>query len=165
MSNTLNTLRKRNTLSNWAILLGCAIYFLPTLLMSHLWIDTKSVFIQDSYVGDETIMIVDRDIKINFPGHYTVTIYRNGDQFVCQSKSPSSIAYDKDKKLPEPLHLSWWLGGKDILQKCIHEGYTSGVFRVNTCHIVLFPLWEIPVAKSCKMSNKFARAEKVKKDG
>lgn len=160
MSNTLKTLQNRNTISTWAILIACFIYFVPTLVMPYLWIDTKSVFIQDSYTDTETIMMVDREIKSNFPGHYTVTIYRNGDQFVCQHKSPTSLSYTPDKKLPIPLHLSWWIGGKGKLEQCKGEGYGEGVYSINTCHIVLLPLWEIPIAKSCKMSNLFARVNR-----
>lgn len=100
--------------------------YLPTWF----WLDVRSVHVADTVAGEDPIMTVDRTIRRDFRGDYTVIIKRkrpHGFVFYCAGSGSSD--YNTDAALPDPLKLSWWL----YPARC---DLTAGSYRVDT-------LWRI----------------------
>ena len=155
-SKTAQTLQKRNTPLTWFVLLVSVVFFVPSLLMDSVWINLKSVEVTRHNTIFEKIEIeVDREIHRNFLGSFIVTIRRTNGEFICQGTPDAPIRYNADASLPDPLYLSWWLGGESKMRSCREDGFDDGEFLVETCHKVLTPVWGIPIAGRCILSNEF----------
>lgn len=151
------TIKKRNTLSTWFILIVSVLFFVPSVFIDKIWINMESIEVQDisKYPGNIS-MEVDRNIIRNFMGTYAVTI-RNADtdQFICIATPPAPFEYRSTSELPEHLTVSWWLGGMNHLNRCRLEGFTTGNFYMISCHSVVSPILNLPIAGRCVESNVF----------
>lgn len=75
-----------------------------------LWLEVDSVFVDESIVGDQPTMKVERTIHRDFTGSYVVDVEKRNDNgfytIVCSSFS--SVNYNSDAKFPDPITLDWW---------------------------------------------------------
>lgn len=155
-SNTVRTLKQRNTPLTWFVLFISFMFFIPSLLVEYIWIDLRSVEVTNPSVDLESVIIdVDRTVLRDFRGTYTVTIRTDEGQYVCSGKPSTSIGYNTNERLPEPVTLTWWIGGKRTMDSCRIDGFSIGRYQIETCHKVLITQAEIPIAGRCVMSNIF----------
>jgi hypothetical protein len=161
MNQTKETLHKRNTPFTWFILLGAFFFFVPSLSMDSIWINLRSVEVKQPINSNGVIeLVVDRTIHREFRGVYSVDIKRiNGinNEAVCRGKPVTPFFYNPSNELPDPVSLTWWLGGEKNMVECKENGFQEGtLFQVLTCHTVVVSQWDIPLARRCVLSNTFS---------
>lgn len=155
-SNTYETLKKRNTPFTWIVLFVAAWFFVPSLFMTHIWFDLKSVHINEENILNEDIeMIVEREIIREFNGFFEVSIRKENGTLVCQGRPDSPFIYRVESKLPIPVLLSYWIGGPEKMTRCRKNGFGIGTYYVDTCHTVVIFSNQISFARRCVKSNKF----------
>lgn len=160
MSKTVETLHRRNTPFVWLVLVVAFLFFVPSLLMDSIWMDLKKVEVKNPSVAGEPIeMYVDREIHRPFTGSYSVTIreiHGETGEFICEGRPLAPFPYDPARELPEPLHLTWWLGSEAHMNTCKENGFVKGhQFQIRTCHTVVVTVWDLSLARRCVMSNVF----------
>lgn len=168
-TNTYATLQKRNTPFNWIVLLVAVWFFIPSLLMNRIWINLKDVHVQEQVVYGEPIYLeVDRVIIRDFEGSFTVSIRTENGELICQGKPDDTFIYRVENELPIPLTLTYWLGGPEKITRCRGNGFSTGVYYLDTCHTVVIGSAQIPIARRCISSNRFAivpeTSERVEED-
>lgn len=162
---TIDTLKKRNSPLTWFVLALSFIVFVPSLLMGTLWIDLKRIHVSDGLLHDPIIMEVDRTVKNEFRGTFTVTVRREDGELVCQGYPQKPIIYKKARELPDPLLLAWWLGGSDVMERCDKNGFSAGRYFLTTCQTVLWFTFDYPVARRCVESKVFVLVDETSKMG
>lgn len=160
MNKTTETLHNRNTPFTWLILFGAFLFFVPSALMSSLWVNLESVHITNPMKDDGVIeLTVDREVHRKFKGNYVVTIRKVVDDKeieICEGMPLAPVTYDPLIDLPEPVSLTWWLGSQAHMDICRQNGFEAGnEFKIRTCHTVLITDWNIPFARRCVYSNMF----------
>lgn len=142
----------------WWVILGGFLYLGLVAVPSSRWIEVTSVHVNDAANPAEITLDVTREIKMFFPGVYSVTIRRSpGGSMICNTGSSLPIPYRPGAELPEPLPLWWWLGTVGDLRACAENGLSSpGLYMLETCHTVLRPfLGLVPEKTGCVDSNPF----------
>jgi hypothetical protein len=94
----------------FAVIAWWASHVLPT---SRYWFIAESMVIPDAPVGDDVLMIVNRTIKRQVFGEWTVTVraqQENGWSIYCVARGESD--YSPLAVLPDPLTLDWWTYGQ-----------------------------------------------------
>jgi len=156
VTNTLQTLHKRNTPFTWVILFIAIWFFVPSLLMNNIWLNLKEVHVQEEIMYGEPIYLeVDRDILKDFEGKFTVSIRSGNGELICQGQPDHAFIYRVDNELPVPLTLTYWLGGPEKEIRCRGNGFSTGIYYLDTCHTVVVGSAQIPIARRCVSSNKF----------
>lgn len=123
----------------WAgvLLWAGAVAALPT----SLWLDVRSVEVDNTQHGHKPILKVERYISQNFNGRYTVDVEQMSEEgsfhVVCTASGRTN--YRTDASFPDPLDLDWWT----YPVKC---DLAPGVYRIDTS-------WEITVGPF--MPNKY----------
>lgn len=155
-SNTIQTLQKRNTPFTWMILFISFVFFVPSLMMKYIWMDLKSVHVQEETAyGDMVVMEIDREIIRDFHGTFTVSIRRTNGELVCQGRPDDSFEYKVESVLPIPVSLTYWLGGEEKMTRCRGNGFGEGTYYLDTCHTVVVGSIQYKLARRCVSSNQF----------
>jgi hypothetical protein len=153
---TRQTLSNRNTPMTWMVILICFFYFVPSLLMDRIWIHLETVEVSPlNLVGEPITMVVHREVLREFRGYFTVDIRRTNGELIYSADSEGTFIYGPGKKLPEPLLLTWWMGGQKQMAEARARGFDTGSYYIDTCHTVVLGIWDIPVARRCVQSNIF----------
>lgn len=155
-TNTIATLQKRNTPFTWVILFIACWFFVPSLIMDKIWMNVKSVHVQEETpFGEVIIMKVEREILRDFQGTFSVSVRRQDGELICQGRPDESFQYRTEGILPEPVTLSYWLGGPEKLMRCRGNGFGEGTYYIDTCHTVVIGSGQVPFARRCVRSNLF----------
>jgi len=143
------------------VLLASVSLFAPSLVFDSVWYRLDSVHVYDTVVGQDPKMEIAGSVLRDHWGTYSVTIRRvaydgNPDWLICQGFPDTPFEYRQgDYHTIKDKTLSWWLGGRDRLDKCWSEGMDQpGLYTANTCHFLLGP-FGIKVARRCLLSNPF----------
>lgn len=131
----------------WAVILSGFLYMALVAVPASHWIEVRSVHVNDAATPAELTLDVDRDIKMFFPGVYSVKIRRSpGGGFVCNTGTSLPIPYRPDAEMPDPLMLWWWLGTTGDLRACEE----NGLGRAGT-------YWWRHATRSCARSGAWCR--------
>jgi hypothetical protein len=124
--------------------------------MDKIWIHLESVDVSPINIeGEGVTMVVKREVLRDFRGYFTVDIRRTNGELIYPAKSEGSFIYSPSKELPDPLYLTWWLGGQKEMAQAKARGFGIGSYYIDTCHTVVLGIWEIPIARRCVQSNTF----------
>lgn len=143
--------------SNWRMglpILFSAIYLIPSMLMTTLWINLKSVHVSDAPSALAAQVEVSRSIRFGFYGNYNVSVREaDTDLQIC---SPTADPFDLKGGLSGTVNksLAWWMDGEGEVLSCKARGFRNGHFYITTCHNVLFPAPYV-LARRCVRSNDF----------
>lgn len=111
-------------LAGWALLIFMAVISEST--PASVWLDVRSVEVENTTAGVTPEMHVDRTIKSEFAATWLVEVekdFGSGFGVYCSAKGES--AYRTDAALPHPLTLDWWT----YPTKC---DLPTGRYRVET---------------------------------
>jgi len=153
LPHTSAVVKRMATPFTWLVLFASFLYFVPSVMMSHIWLELKSVDVVHADNGLN--MIVDRTIHRDFRGSFRVTVRTKEGDIVCYGAPEEPFQYHKNAVLPQPLLLSWWLGSKKELEDCVAAGMGSGDYYLDTCQSVRFTELNIVLARRCVRSNVF----------
>lgn len=156
MENTRHTLKKRNTPLTWGVILLAAYLFFPSLLFKYIWMDLEKVHVFN--YGDPHLvqMDIERELHRDFRGTFTVDLfYKKGNHFICRGQPIAPFWYKKGNEIPTPTYLEWWIGGETEFEECIVRGFKNGEYYLQTCHTVVWTIYDIPFARRCVRSNYF----------
>lgn len=132
-------------LSGWALLLFMAI--ISDRVPPSVWLDVRSIEVQDATVGASPKMRVDRIIKSDFVATWLVEVEKDiGPGFAVYCSARGESAYRTDAALPTPLTLDWWT----YPSKC---NLPAGRYRVETVWLINVPF--VPEKTVRVMSNVF----------
>lgn len=75
-----------------------------------MWLDVRRVMVPDTTEGSTPVLLVERTIRQNFYGTYTVDVERQqpSGRFAVVCSVTNSTHYRSDAELPDPLTLDWW---------------------------------------------------------
>jgi hypothetical protein len=117
----------------WVSLLAVAIWWGASMLpTSGYWFRADSMLVPDMPVGDDVVMIVDREIRRPVYGTWTVTVRQQqgeeGWRLYCIARGETD--YTPLATLPDPVTLNWWTeGGCDDLEAGTYFVTTTWAFR------------------------------------
>lgn len=138
----------------WPVALG--VVGVPLLLIfmwpMSWWLDIRTVHVNDAVFGQDITMLVDRDVKRDFYGTFSVTVYRwtnNGPEAYCSVKG-REWDYKTGAVYPVPLTLYWWT---DHDVKCSH--LPPGQYQITTRWVNLSSLLPLPSKTLTVTSNIF----------
>lgn len=139
------------------------LHFALTAAFPRLWYDLQSVSVPDHAAGDDPVLTIDRAIRRDFSGRWTVAV-RSAEthELVCLAPGPAKDArvlldYRAAAARANPLRptLSAWLRDADALAACEAAGFGPGGFYLTTCHTVIVAgFWPV---KRCVDSPRFQR--------
>lgn len=90
------------------------------------WLEVPSVRVADTQLPQPVLMIVDRRIRSEFRGQWTVEIRRQlSGAWVLACTASGAAWYRPSSALPDPLTLDWWTD-----RQCAVKD--AGVYRVDT---------------------------------
>lgn len=138
------------TLISFSLIVGAVT--LLNVFFTSLFIDLRSV-----HVAGETVT-VDRSIKSDFWGSYTVTVRRvEDDRLICVGVGgPFKYLVKASDKNPVPFSLGQWISeAPGTLDLCNSRGFDKGRFYLASCHQAY--LLGLPIAGRCVNSNTFER--------
>ena len=77
------------------------------------WFEATSMVIPNAPAGDDVVMIVDREVRREVFGSWTVTVRREGrDGWSLYCLARGDTDYTPVATLPDPLTLDWWTEGQ-----------------------------------------------------
>jgi len=92
---------------------------------------TGSVFVADFSVGDNPIILYNRDIKTEFNGDYTVEVKRLGTNEVICRGFERNITYSPDETLPQEPSFNWYVGDVCAEKLGVGEYYLETNWTIN----------------------------------
>lgn len=126
-----------------------------------MFIDVKSVNVQDHYVGENPKVTVYRQINYEFQGSFSVNIRKAQDGGVsCLTSWPTYFPYLPAASVinPKITDMQQWVGDAGQLETCTKAGkYPAGTYYIDTCHRAL--LLNMFVMQRCVPSNFYKRME------
>jgi len=109
------------------------------------WYELRSVRIEDSVVGVPPLIGVERYVRRDFTGTYSVRLMTFPDNdLVCVAGPFAPIPYRKTDAQIKGKDLAWWLRDSDAFESCRNQGLRAGQFVVVTNHTILHPWRFIP---------------------
>lgn len=143
--------------SNWRmglLILFSAIYLIPSMLMTTLWINLQSVHVSDAPSALAARVEVSRSIYFGFYGNYNVSVREaDTDTQIC-SVTANPFGYKGGLSGTVNKSLAWWMDGEAKVLDCKARGFHNGHFYITACHNVLFPAPYV-LARRCVRSNDF----------
>lgn len=120
------------------------------LVPASLWLEVRSVGVEDSTYGQPIIMHVDRHVYRPFEGEYNVELRRVASREVA-CNGINAIEYDADAMLPDPLTFKWWAYG---LPGCDYP-IAAGQYFIVTCWNIFHHIPLLSPRRLCIDSNNF----------
>lgn len=148
--------RRHNGFVMPLILAMLVLGYVPSLAFKAIWLDLRSV-----EVSDDLVVTVDRSIKRNFTGSFTVEVRRSEDhRLMCSGEpEPRLINYKKRAGLRNPISFSFrdWASFEETWEprRCVANGLIADTsFYIETCHFS-YGVFGIQLGKRCVRSNDF----------
>lgn len=117
----------------WVVLFGASMYerYRP----ANDWFDVKSIYIEDTTIGENPVMKYSRQIKQPFRGRWIAEMQhlQPVGQWVAECIATGDANYSPDKVPPDPLKLSWWTYPIDCAPK------HAGKYRLSTSWTIELP--------------------------
>lgn len=117
----------------WLMLVWLSVFTTVVLWPASYWFEVTRIEVLDTKEGEPVFMVVDRTIKRQFVGQYSLVVRKltvNGWVIECATGPSAEIDYSPDSVLQDPLTLEWWTGSK-----CFDLG--EGSYRLTTNWTIL----------------------------
>lgn len=117
----------------------------PMLVPASYWYELRSIRIEDGIVGEPPAIGVDRIVRRDFTGSYSVRILAfPSNNLICVAGPFEPFPYRTTDAPLEGKDLAWWMRDRDAYDACVEQGMGAGNYVVVTNHYILHPWRFIP---------------------
>ena len=132
------------------------LYLAPGVLMPWVSYDLRSIRVTDGLTAEGAWVQADRSTHLGGNIRFRTIFYSAVSGLpVCSPRWSEAFPYQRFQTGVIDKPLWWWVGGKDVLRRCMSEGLHDGEFYSATCHELMAFGDAVGIAQRCVESNTF----------